>query len=323
MNESLPNMTARSVGQAVIEKEIQGLQLLMDSLSDAFDSVIDLMVRCRGRVFVTGIGKSGHVGRKIAATLASTGTPAFFIHATEASHGDLGMITPGDMLLALSNSGETQELSDILHFSSRCAIPLVGITSGANSALAGASTHLLLLPSAPEACLVGMAPTTSTTMMMALGDALAVTLMQRQGFTNNDFSNFHPGGRLGQKLMQVDRIARKGDAIPLVSRQTIMAEVLLTITARSLGCAGVVDEQGLLIGVITDGDLRRHMHPGLLAQRADEIMTPSPRTIQPGSLVGEAMSRMNNNGINCLFIIQDDRPVGIITLHDCLRAGFS
>jgi arabinose-5-phosphate isomerase len=315
--------TARMIGRMVIEKEILGLQSLWETIDDSFETVVDFLFRCRGRIFITGIGKSGHVGRKIAATLASTGTPAFFIHSTEASHGDLGMIGGDDMLVALSNSGETQELSDILHFCSRGGIQMVGITSRAQSTLAGIVNHLLLLPPAAEACLVGMAPTTSTTMMMALGDAIAVALMHRRGFTNSDFSNFHPGGRLGQKLTRVEKLCRTGDAVPLVGHDMPMTDVLITITSRSVGCAGVVDDQGRLIGVITDGDLRRHMEPNLLSRRAGDVMTPSPRTTHLEALVGEAMARMNKHGITCLFVVADDRPVGIITLHDCLRAGFS
>lgn len=312
---------AIAIGRQVIAREMDGLDRLRAALDIRFEQVVGLIAERAGRLFVTGIGKSGHVGRKIAATLASTGTPAFFIHATEASHGDLGMIGDGDMVLALSNSGETQELSDILHYCGRYGIPLIGITSRANSALARAATLVLILPDAPEACLVGMAPTTSTTMMMALGDAIAVALMDRRGFTHEDFSAFHPGGRLGQKLMRVDRIARTGDALPLVPADMHMADVLLVISAKGLGCAGVVNGDGHLIGVITDGDLRRHMAPDLLGRRADTVMTRNPRTTGPATLVGEALARMNRHAITSLFILQDSVPVGIITLHDCLRVG--
>lgn len=312
---------AVSIGRQVIDREMHGLALLRDSLDGNFEQAVSMIANAAGRLFVTGIGKSGHVGRKIAATLSSTGTQAYFIHATEASHGDLGMIGDQDIVLALSNSGETQELSDILHYCGRYAIPLIGMTSKADSALARASTLLLLLPDAPEACRVGMAPTTSTTMMMALGDAIAVALMDRQGFTDEHFRNFHPGGRLGQKLMRVDRIARRGDALPLVGETTRMSDALLEITAKGLGVAGVVDGNGRLTGIITDGDLRRHMAGDLLSRTAAEIMTRRPRTTRADALVGETLARMNREGITCLFVVDADRPTAVVTLHDCLRAG--
>ncbi|MQP64754.1 KpsF/GutQ family sugar-phosphate isomerase [Niveispirillum sp. SYP-B3756] len=311
------------IGRTAIAKEIDGLRLLQNSLAEPFDRVVETILSRQGRVFVAGIGKSGHVARKIAATLSSTGTQAHFIHPAEASHGDLGMIGPGDLVMALSNSGETQELSDLLLYCGRWSIPLVGITSRAESVLARAATLPLVMPQAPEACLVGMAPTTSTTMMMALGDAIAVALMTARGFTAGDFRNFHPGGRLGQTLMRVEKIMRRDEALPLVALSAPMSDVLLTITSRSLGCAGVVDGEGRLVGVITDGDLRRHMDPRLLSRRADEIMSNRPRVTRPDALVGESLARMNHEGITCLFVTADEKPVGVITLHDCLRAGFS
>ncbi|MDG5496674.1 KpsF/GutQ family sugar-phosphate isomerase [Niveispirillum sp. BGYR6] len=319
MMAQAPNL----IGRTAIAKEIDGLRLLQDSLAEPFDRVVETILARQGRVFVAGIGKSGHVARKIAATLSSTGTQAYFIHPAEASHGDLGMIGPGDLVMALSNSGETQELSDLLLYCGRWSIPLVGITSRAESTLARAATLPLVMPQAPEACLVGMAPTTSTTMMMALGDAIAVALMTARGFTAGDFRNFHPGGRLGQTLMRVEKIMRQDEALPLVALTAPMSEVLLTITSKSLGCAGVVDGEGRLVGVITDGDLRRHMDPGLLSRRADEIMSRKPRITRPDALVGESLARMNKESITCLFVTADEKPVGVITLHDCLRAGFS
>lgn len=312
---------AVAIGRQVIEREMDGLSRLRDSLDGAFEQAVALIADRAGRLFVTGIGKSGHVGRKIAATLASTGTPAFFIHATEASHGDLGMIGDQDMVLALSNSGETQELGDILHYCGRYGIPLIGITSRPESALARAATLVLVLPDAPEACHVGMAPTTSTTMSLALGDAIAVALMERRGFTGEHFRNFHPGGRLGQKLMRVERIARRGDSLPLVTEAMPMSEVLLTVTAKGLGCAGVVDGDGRLVGIITDGDLRRHMAPDLLERTAAEVMTHRPRTTRDDALVGETLARMNREAITSLFVVEEGRPTAIVTLHDCLRVG--
>lgn len=321
--DSMQATAPHQIGREAIAKEIEGLRQLHDGLGGAFDAVVEMILDRQGRVFVAGIGKSGHVARKIAATLASTGTPAYFIHPTEASHGDLGMIEAGDLVIALSNSGETQELSDLLHYCGRWNIPLVGMTSRPDSTLAKASNYPLIVPQAPEACHVGVAPTTSTTMMMALGDAIAVALMTRRGFTAGDFRNFHPGGRLGQTLTRVEKLMRSGDALPLVPRGAAMSEVLLEITSKSLGCAGIVDGSGALVGVITDGDLRRHMRPDLLSLSADQVMSTKPRTTAADALVGEALARMNRDGITNLFVVTDGKPTGIITMHDCLRAGFS
>ncbi|MGE5548842.1 MAG: KpsF/GutQ family sugar-phosphate isomerase [Solirubrobacterales bacterium] len=308
-------------GRRVLENEAQALSSLAQSLGAEFAAAVDALAAASGRVVVTGMGKSGHVARKIAATMASTGRPAFFVHPAEASHGDLGMVTPGDAVVALSNSGETPELADILAYTRRFAIPLIGITSRAESALATAADVALVLPAIPEACPMGLAPTTSTTMMLALGDALAVALLERRNFTAADFKLYHPGGKLGRFLLKVSELMHGADAMPLVGPEARMADVLLVITQKSLGCAGVVGADGRLAGIITDGDLRRHMRPDLLDLTAGEVMTANPKTVPPNLLAAEALRLMNSITITSLFVVDDGRPVGVLHVHDCLRAG--
>ncbi|WP_448206095.1 KpsF/GutQ family sugar-phosphate isomerase [Azospirillum sp. sgz302134] len=305
----------------VLRMEADALMALADSLDGAFTRALDTLAGITGRVVVTGMGKSGHVARKIAATLASTGTPAFFVHPGEASHGDLGMIARSDAVIALSNSGETSELSDVVAYTRRFAIPLIGVTRRAGSSLAEQSDVALVLPPAPEACPLGLAPTTSTTMMLALGDALAVALLERRGFTASDFKELHPGGQLGRALLKVTDVMHKGDGMPLCGLDTPLSDVILEMTAKRLGCVGVVDDAGALAGVITDGDLRRHLKPELLAERADSIMSPRPKTIRPKALVVEALREMNEKQITTLFVIEADRPLGVVHIHDCLSAG--
>jgi arabinose-5-phosphate isomerase len=271
-------------------------------------------------VIVSGMGKSGHVGSKIAATLASTGTPSFFVHAAEASHGDLGMIAPGDAVLALSNSGETPELADLVSYTRRFGIPLVAITSRGKSTLAEAADVVLLLPDVGEACPLGLAPTTSTTLMIALGDALAVALLERRGFTADDFKVFHPGGKLGRKLFKVDDLMHTGAELPLVKPDAPMSDVVPFMTSKTFGVAGVVGEDGRLIGIVTDGDLRRHIN-GLFGMTAVEVMTKAPKSVGPGMLAAEALGRMNEWKITCIFICDAGKPVGILRMHDILRAG--
>jgi arabinose-5-phosphate isomerase len=314
------------VGRAVLATEAAGLQALAASLDGRFPRAVALLEGASGRVVVSGMGKSGHVGRKIAATFASTGTPALFVHPAEASHGDLGMIVPGDAVLALSNSGETAELADLIAHTRRFALPLVAITGGAGSALAEAADVALVLPAAREACPLGLAPTTSTTMQLALGDALAVALLTRRGFDAADFQNFHPGGRLGARLKRVRDLMHQGAAVPLAPPGMAMAEALLLITEKRFGCLGVVAEDGRLLGIVTDGDLRRAMGPGLLQKRVGEIMTTTPRTIAPDALAAEALHIMNAGGppVNVLFVLDADRrPVGVVHVHDLLRAGLA
>jgi arabinose-5-phosphate isomerase len=315
-----------AVARAVLRTEANGLQALATGLEDGFARAVELLAGVTGRVVVSGMGKSGHVGRKVAATLASTGTPALFVHPAEASHGDLGMIVPGDAVLALSNSGETVELADLVAHSRRFGLPLVAITARAESALAKAADVALTLPDAAEACPMGLAPTTSTTMQMALGDALAVALLTRRGFTEADFRQFHPGGRLGTRLQRVRDLMHTDEAVPLALPDTVMDRALLMITEKRFGCLGVVDPAGRLAGIVTDGDLRRAMGPDLLSRQVGDIMTRSPRTIAPDALAVEALHVMNarERPITTLFAVDPDgRPVGILHIHDLLRAGIA
>ena len=321
-----------AAARSVLATEAAGLRALAASLDSRFADAVARLAALSGRVVVTGIGKSGHVARKIAATLASTGTPALFVHPAEASHGDLGMVLDADGVLALSNSGETAELADLVAHARRFGLPLVAITGRAQSTLARAADVALVLPPAPEACSVTGAPTTSTTMQMALGDALAVALLQRRGFTAGEFRTFHPGGSLGARLRRVRELMHAGDAVPLAPRGTPMPEALVLMTARSLGCLGVLDEAGALAGIITDGDLRRAMDPGsdpaapgLLSRTVEQVMTASPGTIGPDALAAEALRRMTarTRPITSLFVVEAGRPVGLLHLHDLLRAGLA
>ena len=312
------------VGRSVLHTEAAGLHALAAGLTASFGHTVDLLAGVTGRVVVSGMGKSGLVARKIAATLASTGTAALFVHPAEASHGDLGMIVPGDAVLALSNSGETAELADLVAHSRRFGLPLVAITARAGSTLAKAADVALTLPAAAEACPMGLAPTTSTTMQIALGDALAVALLTRRGFTAADFHQIHPGGRLGTRLRRVRDLMHTGDAMPLAPPDTPMDRALLLMTEKRFGCLGVVGPTGRLIGIVTDGDLRRAMGPDLLCRHVADIMTSTPRTIAPDALVDEALHAMNvrERPITSLFVVDlASRPLGILHIHDLLRAG--
>jgi arabinose-5-phosphate isomerase len=282
---------------------------------------VELVSRARGRVIVTGMGKSGHVGRKIAATLASTGTPAFFVHPSEASHGDLGMITPDDVIMALSWSGETVELKDLIDYSRRFRIGLIAITSAADSTLGKAADVVLALPQAREACPHNLAPTTSSLMQLALGDALAIALLESRGFTAVDFGVFHPGGKLGAALKFVRDVMHPGAAVPLIGRDALMSEAIVEMSAKGFGCVAVTDDDGRLLGVITDGDLRRHMRDDLLRAPVGEVMTASPKTVRPAQLASEALELINSSKITALIVVESDRPVGIVHFHDLLRAG--
>ena len=307
----------------VLKLEGDALAALADTLDESFVETIDRLHEVTGRIIVTGMGKSGHVARKLAATLASTGSPAQFVHPGEASHGDLGMITPKDAVLALSYSGQTTELGDMVAYTRRYDIPLIAITGRRRSALCDAADVALILPRMPEACPMGLAPTTSTTMALALGDAIAIALLERRGFSAEDFQVFHPGGALGRQLLRVADIMHDAKELPICVPDCPMAEAILIMTAKRFGCVGVVDESGTLIGIITDGDLRRHMDNGLLSLRASDVMTGDPKTIRPQALAVEALRIMNmkDRPITSLFVVESTQPIGIVHIHDCLRAG--
>ena len=305
----------------VLSLEAQGIHALADSLDDKFIRALDKLSIVTGRVIVTGMGKSGHVARKIAATLASTGTPAYFVHPGEASHGDLGMIAHDDAVIALSNSGNTQELSDLVEYTRRFSISLIAITARAKSMISELADVALILPPVPEGCPMGLAPTTSTTMQLALGDALAVALLERRGFSPTDFQVFHPGGQLGSSLQRVGDLMHRGDEVPLVRDSSRMSDAVLAMTTKHFGCVGIVDIHGKLTGVITDGDLRRRMNDSLLSLSVVEVMTAEPQTIRELALAVEALAMMNDRAITSLFVLEDDRPIGILHIHDCLRAG--
>ena len=310
-------------GRRVVETEAAALAKLAAGLDGDFAAAADLLLASRGRVIVSGMGKSGHIARKIAATFASTGTPAMFVHPAEASHGDLGMITRQDVVVLISNSGETPELADMIAYTRRFAIPLVAIAARRDSTLVRQSDLALILPAAPEACSVGLAPTTSTTMTLALGDALAVALMESRDFSPADFREFHPGGQLGARLVMVGQLMHKGADLPLVEEDTPMSETLLIMSQKGFGVVGVTDLAGLLLGIVTDGDLRRNM-AGLLDRRAGEVMTRNPQTVSTGALASEALGIMNDRKITTLFAVDPadpGRPAGVLHVHDCLRAG--
>ncbi len=307
----------------VIETEADALRALADSLDDSFRAAIDLMRDTKGRVIITGIGKSGHIANKIAATLASTGTPAQFVHPAEASHGDLGMITASDVVLAISNSGEAPELANLIAYSRRFDIPLIGMTSRPDSSLGSQSDVILTLPALGEACGTGIVPTSSTTMTLAMGDALAVALMEHRAFTPEHFRNFHPGGKLGAKLSHVSDLMHTGDAIPMVHTDAAMSDALSQIGEKGFGVTIVTDDQGVMAGIITNGDISRHMD-GLATLRARDVMTTGPVTIEPDALAEKAVGIMNARKITCLVVVDPAgpaKPAGLLHIHDCLRVG--
>src|SRR3974390_1117234 len=317
------------IGSALrtLEAEAGGINTLAGSIHDglgsAFVRAVELISAARGRLIVTGMGKSGHVGRKVAATFASTGTPALFVHPGEASPGDLGMITTDDVIMALSWSGETAELKHLIDYSRRFRIGLIAITAAAASTLGKEADVALVLPEAREACPHNLAPTTSSLMQLALGDALAIALLESRGFTALDFRELHPGGRLGAALTFVRDLMHKGDALPVVALGTRVSEALVEMSAKGFGCVAVTEATGKLAGVITDGDLRRHMRPDLLQTPVDTVMTASPKTVRPDQLASEALALLNASKITALIVVDADRPVGIVHFHDLLRAGLA
>lgn len=313
---------AIAVGRRVLAVEAKALSDLAASLDARFAGAVETIVKAKGKVVCTGMGKSGHVARKIAATMASTGGPAVFVHPAEASHGDLGMVGPDDVILALSKSGEARELVDILDYAKRFGIPLLAMTEAPDSALGRAADIVLLLPAAPEATAEVNAPTTSTTLQMAMGDALAVALLERRGFTAGDFRVLHPGGKLGAMLRTVGDLMHGPDELPLARPETPMREALLVMSEKRFGCVGVLDGSGQLAGIITDGDLRRHID-GLFDRTAGEVMTARPKTVPPALLAAEALKKMTETAPSStvLFVVEDARPVGILHIHDLVRAG--
>ena len=306
-----------------IDREIETLEILKNNLDGNLSKALDLLQNTKGRVIVTGMGKSGHIARKMAATFASTGTVSFFVHPAEASHGDLGMISDDDVIIAISYSGESKELSDILIYAKRHNIPLIAITRNPQSALGKNSSLVLKLPDNGEACPLGLAPTSSTTATIVLGDVLAVDLMERRGFSATDFRQRHPGGKLGAILCKVSDIMHKGDDVPLLKEDAIMQDAVLVMSEKMLGCVGIVDNDGHLSGIITDGDLRRWMSPSIITEKVSKVMTKNPKVIGPDALIVDAVNMMNNTGrgITNLFVVQEGKPVGVIHIHDCLKAG--
>ena len=304
-----------------INIEIEGLNSLIDFLDDKYIAALELMISCQGRVILSGMGKSGHIAKKISATLASTGTPSFFIHPAEASHGDLGMITTKDIVILLSNSGETKELKDIIYYCKRFEIPIIGISRKSKSELENMSTIALTIPNIKETNKVN-APTTSTTMMLVLGDCIATSLLEAKGFNQENFHTFHPGGKLGSAFLRVKDIMRQNTLIPQIHDNSTMNEAIIEMTSKHLGCTAIVNHHNELIGIITDGDLRRHAHNNFLQENVVKIMTKNPITIAPDSLVIEALTLMNKKSITSIFVTQNNKIIGVLHLHDCLKLGF-
>ena len=321
----MTEISDKYVARQTIDREIEALKAMEKDLGENLSQVLDVLQNTKGRVIVTGMGKSGHIGCKIAATMASTGTPSFFLHPSEASHGDLGMVTKDDTVIAISNSGESRELSDILTYCRRFSIPLIAITKNPESSLGKNSDYMLRLPSNKEACPLGLAPMSSTTATLVMGDILSAALMVRKGFTEQDFRLRHPGGKLGAILRHVSDIMHTGEEMPLVDENAIMQEALMTMSSKMLGCVGIVNQSGELLGVITDGDLRRWMAPNLIEEKVSKVMTKNPRTCTADTLIAEAVNIMNNTGrgITNMFVVENGKPVGIVHIHDCLRAGAS
>jgi arabinose-5-phosphate isomerase len=318
-------INTRAAAQTALDIELRGLATLRSaldgSLGDTVEKAVQTILAAKGRVIASGMGKSGHIARKIASTLASTGTPSSFVHPAEASHGDLGMITAKDVVIMLSNSGESVELKDMLNYCARFSVPMIAITANAASTMARAADIVLQLPSAEEACPNGLAPTTSTLLQLALGDAIAMALLHAKGFSADDFRNFHPGGKLGAQIKQARDIMHKFDELPLVSEDASLQNAVSTMSKHKFGCVGILDHTGRLAGMITDGDLRRHFGT---TRGVSEIMTPNPTTIPPDMLAAEVIELINTRSITAVFVVAEDtKPVGLIHIHDLLREGVS
>ena len=312
----------RESAKRTIASEIDTIKELENSLSaEALTKTLDFMQNSKGRIIITGMGKSGHIGKKIAASLASTGTPSFFVHPAEASHGDLGMITEDDVVIAISNSGESRELIDILNYCKRFGITLIAITKNPNSSLGKAGDVVLELPNNGEACPLGLAPTNSTTATLVLGDILTIGMIERKGFSKSDFNDRHPGGKLGSILKRVSDLMHTGEDMPILEENSNMQAVLLEMTSKRLGCVGFIDQQGELTGMLTDGDLRRCLTPTILEKKANEVMTRNPKTISPEAMTAEALKIMHDKKITNLFVLEDKKPIGVIHIHDLLNNG--
>lgn len=304
-----------------INMEIDTIKKLRDSLDSSLTEALDLMQHSKGRIIITGMGKSGHIGRKIAASLASTGTPSFFVHPAEASHGDLGMITEDDVVVAISNSGESRELVDILNYCKRFGIKLIAITKNAQSSLGKAGDIVLCLPNNGEACPLGLAPTSSTTATLVLGDILTTGLIERNGFTKSDFNDRHPGGKLGSILQKVSDLMHTGSDMPILNEHTNMQQVLLEMTSKRLGCVGFVNEEGVFTGMLTDGDLRRCLSPEILSKEAIDLMTKNPKTVTKDLMASEVLKILNEKKITNIFVIEHKKPIGVVHIHDLLGKG--
>ena len=312
----------RESAKRTIASEIETIKELEKSLSaEALTKTLDFMQNSKGRIIITGMGKSGHIGKKIAASLASTGTPSFFVHPAEASHGDLGMITEDDVVIAISNSGESRELIDILNYCKRFGITLIAITKNPKSSLGKAGDVVLELPNNGEACPLGLAPTNSTTATLVLGDILTIGMIERKGFSKSDFNDRHPGGKLGSILKRVSDLMHTGDEMPILEENSNMQAVLLEMTSKRLGCVGFINQQGELTGMLTDGDLRRCLTPTILEKKANEVMTRNPKTISPEAMTAEALKIMHDKKITNLFVLEDKKPIGVIHIHDLLNNG--
>ena len=303
----------------ILKVELEGVKTLNSSFNNAFYKIVSVLFNTKGRVIVTGIGKSGHIANKIAATLSSTGTPAQFVHPAEASHGDLGSITENDCILAFSNSGQSQELNDIINYAKRFSVALLSVSSNKNSFLSKKSDHSLTFKKPIEACPLNLAPSSSTTMSLIIGDAIAITLLKMRGFKKSHFSNFHPKGNLGKDLVKISEVMHEKSKLPLVNENDLMSNVLIIMTKKSFGCVGVINKKNSLIGIITDGDLRRNMNTAIINKKAKLVMTTKPHYISNDTLVGEALNIMNKRKITSLFVCEHTKPIGIVHIHDLLR----
>lgn len=321
MEKTNQSTSDKNSAYRTIDMEIETIQKLRASLDESLTQALDVMQNAKGRIIITGMGKYGHIGKKIAASLASTGTPSFFVHPAEASHGDLGMITEDDVVIAISNSGESKELLDILNYCKRFGITLIAITKNMESSLGKAGDIVLLLPNTGEACPLGLAPTNSTTATLVLGDVLTTCLIERKGFTKSDFNERHPGGKLGSILQKVSGLMHTGNEIPVLTEQAPMQQVLLEMTSKRLGCVGFINEKEELTGILTDGDLRRCLSPDVLDKKALDVMTKNPKTVSKDTMASSAMKIMHDKKITNLFVLENNKPIGVIHIHDLLNNG--